>query len=372
MTSINEQPIPAARPVIGEDEIEAAVRVLRSGRVVQGPEVAAFEEGFSGLVDGRHCVAVNSGTSALQLLLLALGIGPGDEVIVPSFSFAASANAVRLVGADVVFADIEPGSFGLDPAAVEAAITPRTAAIMPVHLYGHPAAMDKIMPIAEKHKLAVVEDACQAHAAALNGTPVGAFGAGGTFSFYPTKNMHSLEGGMVSTGDAELARTLRLLRNQGMEQRYANEIVGANMRMTDVNAAVGRVQLAKVEGWTEQRRANAAYFDANITAPSVTLPPVAEGARHIYHQYTVRIRGDRDAAMAKLTEAGIGNAVYYPTPIHCLKPYWEPDQKAGRTWDLPETEKAAAEVVSLPVHPSLTQNDLERIVTAVNSLGENL
>ncbi|MBK3587132.1 DegT/DnrJ/EryC1/StrS family aminotransferase, partial [Streptomyces sp. MBT57] len=212
----------------------------------------------------------------------------------------------------------------------------------------------------------------QAHAAALNGTPVGAFGAGGTFSFYPTKNMHSLEGGMVSTGDAELARTLRLLRNQGMEQRYANEIVGANMRMTDVNAAVGRVQLAKVEGWTEQRRANAAYLDANITAPSVTLPPVAEGARHIYHQYTVRIRGDRDAAMAKLTEAGIGNAVYYPTPIHRLKPYWEPDQKAGRTWDLPETEKAAAEVVSLPVHPSLTQNDLERIVTAVNSLGENL
>ncbi|ARF72505.1 DegT/DnrJ/EryC1/StrS family aminotransferase [Streptomyces sp. NPDC012600] len=372
MTSINEQPIPAARPVIGEDEIEAAVRVLRSGRVVQGPEVAAFEEGFSQLVDGRHCVAVNSGTSALHLLLLALGIGPGDEVIVPSFSFAASANAVRLVGADAVFADIEPGSFGLDPAAVEAAITPRTAAIMPVHLYGHPAAMDRIVPIAEKHGLAIVEDACQAHAAALNGTPVGAFGAGGTFSFYPTKNMHSLEGGMVSTGDAELARTLRLLRNQGMEQRYANEIVGANMRMTDVSAAVGRVQLAKLEGWTEQRRANAAYFDAHITAPAVTTPPVAEGARHIYHQYTVRIRGDRDAAMAQLTEAGIGNAVYYPTPIHRLRPYWEPDQKAGRTWELPETEKAAAEVVSLPVHPSLTRNDLERIVAAVNALGENL
>ncbi|GHA93034.1 MULTISPECIES: DegT/DnrJ/EryC1/StrS family aminotransferase [Streptomyces] len=372
MTSINEQPIPAARPVIGEEEIEAAVRVLRSGRVVQGPEVAAFEEGFSDLVDGRHCVAVNSGTSALHLLLLALGIGPGDEVIVPSFSFAASANAVRLVGADVVFADIEPGSYGLDPAAVEAAVTPRTAAIMPVHLYGHPAAMDKLMPIAEKHKLAVVEDACQAHAAALNGTPVGAFGAGGTFSFYPTKNMHSLEGGMVTTADAELARTLRLLRNQGMEQRYANEIVGANMRMTDVAAAVGRVQLTKVGGWTEQRRANAAYLDAHITAPSVTTPPVAEGARHVYHQYTIRVRGDRDAAMAKLTEAGVGNAVYYPTPIHRLKPYWEPDQKAGRTWDLPETERAAAEVVSLPVHPSLSEGELARIADAVNALGENL
>ncbi|WP_406000893.1 DegT/DnrJ/EryC1/StrS family aminotransferase [Streptomyces sp. NBC_00829] len=372
MTSSNQQPIPAARPVIGEEEIEAAVRVLRSGRVVQGPEVAAFEEGFSELVEGRHCVAVNSGTSALHLLLLALGIGPGDEVIVPSFSFAASANAVRLVGADVVFADIEPGSFGLDPAAVEAAITPRTAAIMPVHLYGHPAAMDKIMPIAAKHKLAVVEDACQAHAAALNGTPVGAFGSGGTFSFYPTKNMHSLEGGMISTGDAEVARTLRLLRNQGMEQRYANEIVGANMRMTDVAAAVGRVQLSKLGGWTEQRIANAAYLTEHITAPNLQTPTVAEGARHIYHQYTIRVSGDRDAAMAKLTEAGVGNAVYYPTPIHRLKPYWEPDQKAGRNWDLPETERAAAEVVSLPVHPSLSAEDLERIVTAVNELGENL
>ncbi|MEV3991215.1 DegT/DnrJ/EryC1/StrS family aminotransferase [Streptomyces sp. NPDC049837] len=375
MPSINEQPIPAARPVIGEEEIEAAVRVLRTGRVVQGPEVAAFEEGFSELVDGRHCVAVNSGTSALHLLLMALNIGPGDEVIVPSFSFAASANAVRLVGADVVFVDIEADSFNIDPAAVEAAITPRTAAIMPVHIYGNPAAMDKIMAIAEKHKLAVVEDACQAHAAALNGTPVGAFGSGGTFSFYPTKNMHSLEGGMISTADAGIARTLRLLRNQGMEQRYANEIVGANMRMTDVAAAVGRVQLSKLHGWTETRIANAAYLSENITAPNIVTPVVAEGARHIYHQYTIRVRGGegaRDAAMAKLTEAGVGNAVYYPTPIHRLKPYWEPDQKAGRNWDLPETEKAAAEVVSLPVHPSLTQNDLERIVTAVNALGENL
>ncbi|WP_329144797.1 DegT/DnrJ/EryC1/StrS family aminotransferase [Streptomyces niveus] len=372
MSSSEVQPIPAARPVIGEEEIEAAVRVLRTGRVVQGPEVAAFEEGFAELVAGRHCVAVNSGTSALHLLLLALGIGPGDEVIVPSFSFAASANAVRLVGADVVFADIEPGNFGLDPAAVEAAITPRTAAIMPVHLYGNPASMDKLMPIADKHKLAVVEDACQAHAASLHGTPVGAFGSGGTFSFYPTKNMHSLEGGMISTGDAEVARTLRLLRNQGMEQRYANEIVGANMRLTDVAAAIGRVQLTKLAGWTEQRRANAAYLTENITAPGVVTPPVADGAHHVYHQYTVRITGDRDAAMAKLTEAGVGNAVYYPTPIHRLRPFWEPDQKAGRTWELPETERAAAEVVSLPVHPSLSESDLERIVSAVNELGENL
>ncbi|MEU0136546.1 DegT/DnrJ/EryC1/StrS family aminotransferase [Streptomyces sp. NPDC006296] len=368
MTSTDQQAVPAASPVIGEAEIEAVVRVMRSGRVVQGPEVAAFEEDFSGLVGGRHCVAVNSGTSALHLLLLALGIGRGDEVIVPSFSFAASANAVRLTGAEAVFADIEPGSFGLDPAAVEAAITPRTAAVMPVHLYGHPAAMDRLTRIAAAHRLAVVEDACQAHGAALDGTPVGAFGAGGAFSFYPTKNMHALEGGMVTTGDAGLARTLRLLRNQGMEQRYANEIIGANMRMTDVSAAVGRVQLGRLGAWTERRRANAARLDAAITAPGVVTPPVAEGARHVYHQYTVRVPGGRDAARAALTEAGIGHAVYYPTPIHRLKPYREPDRKAGRCWALPETERAAAEVLSLPVHPSLTPGELDRVAAAVNAL----
>jgi dTDP-4-amino-4,6-dideoxygalactose transaminase len=366
MPGTDEEPIPAARPVIGEAEIEAAVRVLRSGRVVQGPEVAAFEEEFSELAAGRHCVAVNSGTSALQLTLLALGIGPGDEVVVPSFSFAASANAVRLVGAQPVFADIEAGSFCVDPAAVEAAITPRTAAIMPVHLYGHPAAMDRLMPIAARHGLAVVEDAAQAHSASLNGTPVGAFGSAGCFSFYPTKNMHTLEGGMVTTADGEVARTLRLLRNQGMEQRYANEIVGANMRMTDVAAAIGRVQLTQLAGWTEQRRAHAAFLDANLA--HVGLPPVAEGARHVYHQSTVRVaEGDRDAFRAALDQRGVGSGVYYPTPIHRLRPYWEPDQKQGRTWDLPETERAAAEVLSLPVHPSLSPRDLDRIAEAVNT-----
>lgn len=366
MPDAHEEMIPAARPVIGEAEIEAAVRVLRSGRVVQGPEVAAFEEEFSALVSGRHCVAVNSGTSALQLTLMALGVGPGDEVVVPSFSFAASANAVRLVGAEPVFADIEPTSFGLDPAAVEAAITPRTAALMPVHLYGHPAAVDTLRQIAGRHGLAVVEDACQAHGAALHGEPVGTFGAAGCFSFYPTKNMHALEGGMVSTGDAELARKLRLLRNQGMEARYANEIVGANMRMTDVAAAIGREQLRQLPAWTEQRRTNAAFLDARLK--TVLTPPVAEGARHVYHQYTVRVTGDRDAAQQQLTARGVGNAVYYPTPIHRLRPYLEPDRAAGRSWDLPETERAARQVLSLPVHPSLTEEHLERIVTAVNAL----
>ncbi|GAA4593336.1 dTDP-4-amino-4,6-dideoxygalactose transaminase [Actinoplanes octamycinicus] len=351
--------IPSARPVIGPDEIAAAVRVLSSGLVVQGPEVAAFEEEFSALVAGRHCVAVNSGTSALQLTLLGLGLKPGDEVIVPSFSFAATANAVRLAGATPVFADIEPGSFGLDPAAVAAAITPRTVAIMPVHLYGHPAAMDRIMPLADRHGLAVVEDAAQAHAAALHGVPAGAFGVAGCFSFYPTKNMHSLEGGMITTADPDLARRLRLLRNQGMEQRYQNEIVGANMRLTDVAAAIGRVQLGRLAEWTERRRANAAYLDRHLTG--VLTPPVAPGARHVYHQYTVRVPAGRDALQAALAERGVGSAVYYPTPIHRLRPY-----ENGKD-HLPETDRAAAEVLSLPVFPTLTGAELERIVEAVTT-----
>lgn len=366
MPGLNGDFIPPAKPVIGEAEIEAAVRVLRSGLVVQGPEVKAFEEEFAELVSGRHCVAVNSGTSALQLALMALGFGPGDEIIVPSFSFAASANSIRLVGAEPVFVDIEPGSFCLDPAAVAAAVTPRTVAIMPVHLYGHPAAMDKIMATAEQHGLAVVEDAAQAHGASLNGQPVGAFGTAGCFSFYPTKNMHSLEGGMISTADAELARTLRLLRNQGMEQRYANEIVGANMRMTDVAAAIGRVQLRQLPDWTAQRQANAKALDSKIT--SMVIPPVADGASHVYHQYTVRVRGDRGAAQKCLTELGIGNAVYYPTPIHRLKPFLTEEGTPG-PWELPETERAAAEVISLPVHPSLSQRDLERIADGANLAG---
>jgi perosamine synthetase len=357
--------IPPARPVIGEAEIDAAVRVLRSGMVIQGPEVAGFEREFAELVGAEHAVAVNSGTSALHISLMALGFGPGDEVIVPSFSFAASANAVRLVGATPVFADIEPGSFCLDPDAVAAAITPRTVAIMPVHLYGHPAAMDRIVGIAEQHGLAIVEDAAQAHAAALNGQKVGTFGVAGCFSFYPTKNMHSLEGGMVTTGDATLARTMRLLRNQGMEQRYQNEIVGANMRLTDVAAAIGRVQLGQLPEWTAKRQANAAYLDAHLKG--VAVPPVAAGAEHVYHQYTIRVSGDRDQFSAQLKDLGVGSAAYYPTPIHRLRPFLGADGQVG-DWKLPETDKAADEVLSLPVYPTLTQDQLDRIVEAVNTV----
>src|SRR4051812_32777594 len=363
MSGSAASPIPAARPVIDEADIEAAVRVLRSGMVVQGPEVKGFEEEFSAYVGGRHCVAGNSGTSALHMSLLALGIGPGDEVIVPSFSFPATGNAVKLVGADPVFADIQADTFNIDPTAIEALVGPRTAAIMPVHLYGLPADMPAINAIADKHGLAVVEDAAQAHDARIDDRPVGAWGKAACFSFYPTKNMHSLEGGMVSTDDAELARMLRLLRNQGMEQRYANEVVGANVRMTDVAAAIGRTQLAKLPGWTEQRRANAKTLDEGLEG--VVVPPVPDGYRHVYHQYTVRVPEGRDAVQAALGEAGIGSAVYSPPPIPRLKPFLREDGSVDPRWDLPETEKAALEVLSLPVFPTLADEELARVVDGV-------
>jgi len=355
--------IPAAKPIIGAEERAAVDRVLASGMIAQGPEVAAFEEEFSQLVDGRHCVAVNSGTSALHMALIAMGVKAGDEVIVPSFSFAASANAVALAGAEPVFVDIERDSFCIDPAAVEAAITPRTAAIMPVHLYGHPAAMDRLGEIATRHGIAVIEDAAQAHAASLHGRPVGTFGLTACFSFYPTKNMTSGEGGMVVTPDAQVARTLRLLRNQGMERRYENEIIGFNTRMTDIHAAIGRVQLSKLAGWTAARQHNAKVLDQGIKA--AVVPPVVDGAVHVYHQYTVRVDGPadgsaRDAFAAALGERGIGSGVYYPIPIHRLPSF-------DLRLDLPETEKAAAEALSLPVHPTLSEQDLETIVTAVNA-----
>lgn len=352
--------IPAAKPLIGEEERAAVDRVLRSGMMAQGPEVAAFENEFSAIVAGRHCVAVNSGTSGLHMALIAVGIKQGDEVIVPSFTFAATANAVALAGATPIFVDINPQTFNIDPAAIEAAITPRTRAIQPVHLYGQPAAMKEIMAIAARHNLLVVEDAAQAHMASLDGTPVGAFGAAGVFSFYPTKNMTSGEGGMISTASDEVARQCRLLRNQGMEKRYENEIIGFNTRMTDIHAAIGRVQLTKLAGWTQQRRNNAKFLDENLKG--VVVPYVAPGAFHVYHQYTIRILGhDRDAFAAEMTKRGVGNGVYYPIPVHKLPSF-------GLTFDLPETTRAGKEVLSIPVHPALSQGDLETIVSVINSI----
>jgi len=354
--------IPAAKPEIGDEERAAVDRVMRSGMLAQGPEVAAFETEFSEWVDGVHSVAVNSGTSALHMAFLAAGVGAGDEVIVPSFSFAATANAVALAGATPVFVDIETDYFAVDPAAVEAAITPRTKAIMPVHLYGHPANLVALKAIAEKHDLLLFEDAAQAHAASVNGIPVGAWGIAGSFSFYPTKNMTSGEGGMITTPSAEVARLAKVLRNQGMERRYENEVVGFNTRMTDIHAAIGRVQLTKLAGWTAKRQENAAFLSANLEG--VVTPPTAEGAVHVFHQYTLRIVDqDRDAFAEELGKRGVGSGVYYPTPIHRLPSF-------ALELDLPSTELAASQVLSLPIYPSLTQAELETIVEAVNAVAK--
>lgn len=353
--------IPPARPIIGEAERAAVDRVLRSGMLAQGPEVQAFEEEFSehfGL--GRACVAVNSGTSGQHLGLLSSGVKRGDEVIVPSFTFAATANSVALTGAAPVFADIDPDDFCLSPRAVEAAITERTVGIMPVHLYGQPAKMHQLMDIANRHHLLVFEDAAQAHGASLRGTPVGAFGAFAMFSLYPTKNMTAGEGGMVSVATPELERLMRLYRNQGMDKPYHNEVVGLNNRMTDIHAAIGRVQLTKIDAWTRKRQENAAFLSAHLDG--VTTPPVSEGAVHVYHQYTVRVPDDRDGFAAALRdEHQVGSGMFYPVPNHRLTPFMA-------DVDLPQTERAASECLSLPVHPSLSPEDLERIVEAVNSL----
>lgn len=359
--------IPPAKPIIGQEERDAVDRVLASGMVAQGPEVEAFEQEFSGaLAGGREVVAVNSGTSGQHLGMLALGLSSGDEVIVPSFTFAATANTVAVSGGTPVFVDVDPETFTLDPATIDAAVTERTVGIQPVHLYGHPAAMDEIMAIAAKHDLWVFEDAAQAHGATWQGNQVGTFGQAGMFSLYPTKNMTSGEGGMVSCGTAETARQVRLLRNQGMEKQYANEVAGYNNRMTDIHAAIGRVQLGKLAGWTETRRENAAFFDAHLRG--VVMPVVREGAQHVYHQYTIRIEGasaqERDAfATALREEHRVGCGVYYPTPVHRLETF--------RTEvDLPVTEQLAREVLSLPVHPSITDQDRERIVAAVNTVAK--
>jgi perosamine synthetase len=358
------------RPEFGDEEIAAVERVLRSGMVVQGPEVAAFETEFASVVGGRTCVAVNSGTSALHLALLASGIGAGDEVVVPSFTFAATANAVRLCGAAPVFADIDLETFTLDPAATEAVVTARTAAIMPVHLFGHPARMAELKQIADRHGLLLVEDAAQAHGASLRNVATGALGDVAAFSFYATKNMTAGEGGMVVLRDQTHARTVRLLRNQGMEVQYHNEMVGYNMRMTDIAASIGRVQLRRLHEMNRSRQAHAAAYDAAFAgiASVVTTPRSLHDAVHAYHLYTVRVRRDaeigpdgstgRDALHTRLTELGVESKVFYPVPVHRLGPF-------RMELDLPQTERATEEVLSLPVGPHLSDQMVDQVIEAV-------
>jgi dTDP-4-amino-4,6-dideoxygalactose transaminase len=350
-----------AKPQIGDEEKKAVMEVMDSGIIAQGPRVKAFEEAFAAMCGVKHAIATTSGTTALHTALLAHGIGKGDEVITSAFTFIASANSALYVGARPVFVDIDPATFNIDPALIEAAITPHTKAILPIHLYGLACDMDAIMAIAKKHNLVVVEDACQSHGAVYKDRKVGSFGTG-TFSLYPTKNMTSGEGGMITTNDPVIDEKCRVLRQHGMRKRYYHDELGYNFRMTDIAAAIGLEQLKKLGRFNEIRQANAGFLSANLKG--VIVPVVPVGCKHVYHQYTIRVPGGRrDALRTYLQEHGVGSEVYYPVPIH-QQTFYVKD--LGFNQSLPETERAAQEVLSLPVHPGLSAADLETIVTTVN------
>jgi len=352
-----------SKPYIGDEEKAAVMEVLDSGMLAMGPRTAQFENEFAKLCGVKHAIAVSSGTTALHIALLANGIGPGDEVITTPFTFIASVNAILYVGAKPVFVDIEEETFNIDLSQVEKAITPRTKAILPVHLYGHLCDIEQLLAIAEKHHLKIIEDACQAVMSTYKGRAAGSFGTG-TFSFYATKNMMSGEGGMITTNDDEVAEASRLIRNHGMKVRYYHDMLGYNFRMMDIQAAIGLQQLKRLPGFNEKRRQNAAYFNAKIE--SVVTPREKQDYCHIWHQYTVRINHgrDRDAAVKQLNDAGIGTGIYYPVPNHRQ----EYIRKIVGNVSLPVTEQMAQEVISLPVHPMLSQEELETIVTEVNKL----
>jgi perosamine synthetase len=368
--------IPIARPLLGAEEEAAILRVLASGQLAQGEQVAAFEKRFAELCQVREAVAVSSGTAALHLSLLAHEIGTGDEVITTPFSFAATANVILLVGATPVFVDIDPETYNIDPEQVQAAITPRTKAIMPVHLYGNPCDMERLEAIAATNNLVIIEDACQAHAASIDGKPVGSFGTG-CFSFYATKNMTAGEGGMITTNDPVIANRLRLLRSHGQAERYRHITQGYNFRMTEMQAALGLAQIEKLERFTERRIANAMFL-TECLEKFVQAPVVYAGYRHVFHQYTIRVPEgqDRDQWARRLHARGVGTGIHYPHPIH-KQPFYISSPGLFRVWSrpknvsgvqLPVAEVAAQQVLSLPVHPALKMEELKKIATEVLAL----
>ena len=372
--------IPIAQPLLGAEEEAAVLGVLASGRLAQGERVAAFERRFAERCHVREAVAVSSGTAALHLAFLAHEIGHGDEVITTAFSFAATANAILLAGATPVFVDIQPDTYTLDPVQAETALTRRTKAILPVHLYGHPCDMNRLQQIAEAYSLALIEDASQAHAATINGTPVGSFGTG-CFSFYATRNMTTGEGGMVTTNDPAIAERVRLLRNHGQEARYYQIALGFNLRMTELQAALGAAQLEKLEYFTERRIANASFLTNHLQG-AVQTPVVHPGCRHVYHQFTIRVPSERNEWVTKLNAQGVETTIHYPFAIH-QQPFYQrqsslfrvlnPDRrsnvKGGNPFArLPATERAAEQVLSLPVHPALSEEDLSTIAKEVLAL----
>jgi dTDP-4-amino-4,6-dideoxygalactose transaminase len=350
-----------------KSELDAAViRVLENAQFILGPEVAAFEKEFAAYCGAAEAVGVNSGTSALHLALLAGGIGPGDEVITTPFTFIATAAAIVYTGARPVFVDIDPDSFNIDVTRIESAITPRTKAILPVHLFGQPADMDPILDIARRRGLLVIEDAAQSHGAEYKGRRVGGIGAMGCFSFYPGKNLGAAgEGGAVVTNDPAYAHQIRLLRDWGSERKYIHQMKAYNYRMEGMQGAILRVKLRHLEQWTEARRAHAARYGELLQDCGVRLPETMPYARHVYHVYTVR-SADREILRAALQEREIQTGIHYPVPIHLQPAYEDLGYERGA---FPAAEQAAAEVLALPIYPEMSGAQLEEVASAVRSAG---
>lgn len=343
------------------DEFNAAFqRVMKSGQFIMGPEVTSFESEVGNYLGSKHAIGVNSGTDALIIGLQALGIGPGDEVITTPFSFFATAESISNVGAKPVFVDVDEESFNIDPKLIETAITPRTKAIMPVHIYGRPAEMDEIMAIAERHGLKVIEDCAQSFGARYGGKQTGTIGHVGAFSFFPSKNLGAFgDGGLITTDDDAVADTARMLRAHGSKKKYHNEVLGYNSRLDAMQAAFLRVKLPHIDRWNDARRQAARrYAELLAGNASVVTPEVVDG--HVFHQYTVRLLGaDRDAVQAKLREAGVGTMVYYPVPQDQLPVY------RGDYTPQPVSLQLASEVLSLPIGPSLAAEEQERVAHAL-------
>jgi dTDP-4-amino-4,6-dideoxygalactose transaminase len=345
-------------------EIDTAVlRVLESTQYILGEEVAAFEREFAGYCHASQAIGVNSGTSALHLALLAAGIGPGDEVITVPFTFVATVSAICYTGATPVFVDIEPDYFTMDPSTIEAAITPKTKAIMPVHLYGQPADMDPIMEIAQRRGLTVIEDAAQAHGSDYHGRRCGSIAEIAGFSFYPGKNLGAYgEGGAITTTRADFAATCRTLRDWGQETRYEHRLKGFNYRMDGIQGAILRVKLRHLEAWTERRRQVAEWYAAALDPDSVRLPKARPGCRHVYHVYAVRT-DDREKLRDVLGTQGIQTGVHYPIPVHLQPAHADLGHHAG---DFPVAEQVAREVLSLPMFPEMTREQVQAVAEAVS------
>jgi len=347
-------------------EVNAAIQgILDSCQFTLGSEVAAFEQEFAAYCQSKQGIGVNTGTSALHMALLAAGVGRGDEVITVPFTFVATVSAIDYTGATPVFVDIDPVTFTMDPAQLEAAITKKTKAIIPVHLYGQCADMDPILEIAKRHGLVVIEDACQAHGAEYKGRRAGSMGDMGCFSFYPGKNLGAYgEAGMVTTDSAEFARTIRMLRDWGAEKKYHHVLKGYNFRMEGIQGAVLRVKLRYLERWTEGRRAAAAHYDRLLAGSGIPTPKAMPHNRHVYHIYAVRT-AHRQAWQDALLAQGVQSGIHYPTPVHLLPAFADLGYRAGQ---FPHSEQAANEVLSLPMFPELTEAQCDEVARAVRNI----